>query len=111
MFYTQAEWVERETRQSRANIQSLVEEPMIYMIAPCSFSPVDQLALVGDRLECLQELSLPVKASNGIEVNDCLRFLCGDKPAQQFERGTQIGGIYKCGGCGCKDDGPCTCSE
>ena len=25
------------------------------------------------------------------------------KPAQQFERGTQIGGIYKCGGCGCRD--------
>ena len=28
---------------------------------------------------------------------------CGDKPAQQFERGTQIRGTYKCGGCGCKD--------
>ena len=77
---------------------------MIYMIAPSSSSPADQLALVGDRTECLQELSTPVTASDGTtEVNDCLPFFCGDKPAQQFERGTQIGGTYKCGGCGCKD--------
>ena len=94
VFYTQAEWTRKQTRQSRANIQPLVEEPTIYMIAPSSSSPADQLALVGDRIECLQELSRPVKASNGTEVSDCLRFFCGDKPAQQFERGTQIGGTY-----------------
>ena len=29
-------------------------------------------------------------------------FFCGDKPAQQFERGTQLGGNYKCGSCGIK---------
>lgn len=23
---------------------------------------------------------------------------------QQFEHGTQVGGPYKCGGCGCKDN-------
>ena len=97
VFYTQAEV------QAKVNIQSVVEEPAIYMTAPSSCSPADQLALVGDRIECLQELSQPVKASNGVEISDCLRFFCGDKPAQQFERGTQIGGIYKCGGCGCKD--------
>ena len=66
---------------------------MIYMIAPRSSSPTDQLALVGDRIECLQELSQPVRASTGTEVDDCLHFFCGDKLAQQFERGTQIGGI------------------
>ena len=74
------------------------------MIAPSSSSPADQLALVGDRIECLQELSRSITTSNGTEVKDCLRFFCGDKPAQQFERGTQIGGKYKCGGCGCKDE-------
>ena len=73
------------------------------MIAPSSSSPTDQLALVGDRLECLQELSKPTVASNGVEIHDQLRFFCGDKPAQQFERGTQLGGTYKCGGCGVKD--------
>ena len=103
MFYSQAEWQQQQTGQSGANIQSLVEEPVIYMIAPSSSSPADQLALVGDRIECLQELSRPVTASNGVGVKDTLRFFCGDKPAQQFERGTQIGGIYKCGVCGCKD--------
>ena len=36
------------------------------MIAPSTSSPVDQLALVGDRTECLQELSRPVIASNGV---------------------------------------------
>lgn len=73
------------------------------MIAPSSPSPADQLALVGDRVECLHELPKLVVTSNGLEIKDCLRFFCGDKPAQQFERGTQIGGTYKCGGCGCKD--------
>ena len=75
----------------------------IYVIAPSSSSATDQLALVGDRLECLQELSQPTVARNGVEIHDQLRFFCGDKPAQQFERGTQLGGTYKCGGCGVKD--------
>ena len=74
------------------------------MIAPSTSSPSDQLALIGDRVECLQELSEVVTAPNGVSISDKMRFFCGDKPAQQFERGTQIGGTYKCGGCGCKDN-------
>ena len=84
-----------------SNLQAIIEA--IYMIAHSSSSPKDQLALVGDRLECLRELSKPTIARNGVEIHDQLRFFCGDKPAQQFERGTQIGGIYKCGACGVKD--------
>ena len=104
VFYTQEYWKSLNPQKGNVHIQSLVEEPMIYMIAPSSSSPTDQLALVGDRTECLSELSKPVITSDGTtEINDCLRFFCGDKPAQQFERGTQIGGTYKCGGCGCKD--------
>ena len=61
------------------------------------------LALVADRLECLQELAEAVVAPNGVPITDKMRFFCGDKPAQQFERGTQVGGSYKCGSCGCKD--------
>jgi len=34
---------------------------------------------------------------------DEMRFFCGGKPAQQFERGTQIRRTYKCGSSGCKD--------
>ena len=103
LFYTQTEWTQLHTGKCR-NIQSLVEEPMIYMIAPSRSSPTDQLALIGDLIECLQELSQPMRASTGTEISDCLHFFCGDKPAQQFERGTKIGGIYKCGGCGCSDN-------
>ena len=73
------------------------------MISPSSSSPSNQLALVGDRVECLQEMSSNIVASNGVVVHDKMRFFCGDKPAQQFERGTQVGGAYKCGECGCRD--------
>ena len=50
----------------------------------------DQLTRVGDRSEWLQELSRSVTASNSFVVYDCLRFFCGDKSAQQFERGTRV---------------------
>ena len=71
------------------------------MIAQSSSSPDEQLALVPDRCECLEEFSQPIILQSGIQVSDCLRFFCGDKPAQQFERGTQLGDNYKCGSCGC----------
>lgn len=59
VFYTQEYWKNLNPQKGNVLIQSLVEEPMIYMIAPSSSSPTDQLALVGDRTECL---SLPVMA-------------------------------------------------
>ena len=43
------------------------------------------------------------KASNGVPIHDVIMFFIGDQPAQQFEGGTQVGGISKCGTCGCKD--------
>ncbi len=102
VYLTEREYT-RKTGLPVQNLQAIIEEPTIYMIAPSSSSPTDQLALVPDRVECLKELSQQVVASNGIAITDKMRFFCGDKPAQQFERGTQIGGTYKCGGCGCKD--------
>jgi len=45
----------------------------------------------------------PVTARNGVQVNDRMLFFHADKPAQQFEMGTQQGGHYPCGGCGVKD--------
>ena len=49
----------------------------------------------------------PLIASNGVPVIDIIRFFVGDHgsrdhPAKQFERGTQCGGVYKCGSCGCQ---------
>ena len=48
------------------------------------------------------DLSLPLYDSRGTEIKDELVFFYGDKAAQQVERGTQQGGIYKCGSCGCE---------
>lgn len=86
------------------DIQSIVEQPEIHMLALGSSSIGDQAALIPERAACLHELSDTIVASNGVAVTDRLHFFTGDKPAAQFERGTQIGGTYKCGGCGCKDN-------
>ncbi len=61
------------------------------MIAPCTSTGSDQLALITDRLECLADLDTPCTTSNGKVISDRMRFFCGDKPAQQFEQGTQVG--------------------
>ena len=100
VFLTDDEY-KTQTGQFVSNVQEVIEEPAIYMIAPSSSSPDEQLALVPDRVECLQQLTQPIVSQTGLHINDCLRFFCGDKPAQQFERGTQLGGNYKCGSCGC----------
>ena len=49
----------------------------------------------------LNDLHKVLTTSIGIAMNDELCFLKGDTPAQQYERGTQEGGDYKCRGCGC----------
>ncbi len=82
------------------NIQEQVEQPHIYMLAASSSSISDQLALIADRVDCLHDLPKTVKTSEGVEVNDHLVFFTGDQPAQSLERGSQVGGNYKCGSCG-----------
>ena len=44
-----------------------------------------------------------IRQAMGCQSWTVFNFFTGDKPAAQFERGTQIGGTFKCGGCGCKD--------
>ncbi len=73
------------------------------MIAMGSSSVEDQVALISDRVECLLDLNIPTSTSAGITVHDHLKLFTGDHPAAQFERGTQMEGMYKCGSCGCKD--------
>ena len=80
--------------------QAIIEEPEIHMIALSSSSAEDQVAFIPDRYECLEELSEILYSSRGVPVKDVCRFFLGDHPAQNFERGTQNGGHYKCGGCG-----------
>jgi len=82
-------------------IQQLVEEPLIHIIAVSTSSIQDQASLIPDRVDGLEDFSQPLVSSNRVVLQDILRFLKGDTSAQSFERGTQSGGNYKYGGCGC----------
>lgn len=86
------------------HIQQLVEEPELYMLCLSSSSPSDQIATISDRLDCLLDLQNPIQSSSGIDIHDKMLFFVGDHPAQAYERGSQIGGNYKCGNCGCASD-------
>ena len=98
VFYTQSEYDGQSI-----NLQSTIESPSIHMICVSSSSSEDQAAFLQDRLNCLFSLSESIQASNGVPITDKLRFFVGDHPAKQYERGTQQGGKYKCGGCGVQD--------
>jgi hypothetical protein len=91
-----------ELHNELGKLQAFIEEPEIHILALSSSSKEDQAAIISDRIECLKEMSEKVKTSKGIEITDKVFFFVGDKPAAQFERGTQQGGSYKCGSCGCK---------
>ena len=86
----------REKGITVCNLQSVVEQPYVYLLGAGSSSIEDQAALVGDRVECLHSLAQKLTTSNGISIKDTLHFFKGDTPAKQFECGTQIGGNYKC---------------
>ena len=49
-------------------VQELVEEPELYMISCSSSSLSDQLATIGDRLDCLMDLNEPIFSSNGVPI-------------------------------------------
>ena len=99
VFYTPQEYKERFGKP--VEMQSIIERPELYILAAGSSSSEDQAALIRDRLDCLHDLPVPITATNGVCVEDKLTFFIGDHPAQQYERGTQHGGTYKCA-CACK---------
>lgn len=80
------------------DVQSLVEEPKLYMMGFSSSTDEDQLMFVPTRNECLQGLSNTVQI-DGIQIADKMRFMNGDNPSVEFEDGTQKGGHYGCSGC------------
>lgn len=51
------------------------------------------------RQECLDWLPFQVETSDGVKVNDVMRFFHGDGPEQQFESGEQRGGNAGCSAC------------
>ena len=92
---------ELQGHESYHNLQSFIEEPEIHLLAMSSSCVEDQAALIQDRLNCIRELTTCVHTSKGIPITNRLVFFYGGKPAAQFERGTQQGGHYPCGTCGC----------
>ena len=80
--------------------QSFIEEPEVHILGVSSSSTDNQVAFIPERVECLRELSDVIYSNSGVPIVDSARFFVGDHPAQKFERGTQQGGNYKCGGCG-----------
>lgn len=56
VFLSESEYYHR-AKIAVKNIQTIGEQPKIYMIAPCTSSPSDQLSLTVDRVECLHEPS------------------------------------------------------
>lgn len=102
VFYTDEEF-RQQNPGSITCIQSEVEQPEIHLLSAGSSTVEDQAAIIGDRINCLLDLSTPIEADNGIPIRDTLRFFTGDHPATQFEQGSKQGGTYKCGACGCNE--------
>ena len=104
VFMTIEEYESSTGMKCAKSIQDIIEQPELYVLCMSSSSLTDQLATIADRLDCLPDLEQPIMTTSNIPIHDCLRFFTGDHPAQSFERGTQVGGNYKCGSCGCKSD-------
>ena len=86
----------RRTCTRVKNIQAYVKEPEI--LAKSSSSNEDQAALLEDRLACIKQINTELLWKTlPSEINF---FFNADKPAAQFERGTQQSGNYPCGSCG-----------
>jgi hypothetical protein len=73
------------------NVQSVIEEPKLYMMGFSGSSDADQLMCVATTRECLQCLSHPIEI-HGATINDTMRFMNGANPSNEFLDGTQKGG-------------------
>lgn len=76
----------------RYNVAATVERPHLYILRRCGSKEVEQLAYIENRQECLDFLPYQVETSDGVKVNDVMRFFYGDGPEQHFESGEQRGG-------------------
>ena len=82
------------------DVEELVGQPQIHVIARCGSSDENTLAYAEERRKCIKCLTEPVITSTGVEYNDVLRYFTGDMPALAAECGQQYGGNYPCGNCG-----------
>ena len=94
VFYTNEEL--KSTDHEKLSIQEIIEKPEIHIVGFSTSSHSSQANFIPDRLDCLTDLNEIIKTPTGIEITDTMRFFIGDKPAVQFERGTQQGGNFPC---------------
>ena len=97
--YDPAFYYTTEELGTTMDVQHIVEEPEVHILARSKSSLQDQTMFTQCRIDCLCNLSTTLFTHNGVPINDVMRFFHGDGPAQQFEAGQHIGGDYFCVGC------------
>lgn len=61
----------------KINVQSVVEQPEIYIVAQCQDSIAEKLSYVSNRREDALDLAQPISIGN-VKINDKLRFFIGN---------------------------------
>ena len=75
VFYTDEEMWNKF--QKKINVQSVVEQPEIYIVAQCQDSIAEKLSYVSNRREDALDLAQPIFIGN-VKINDKLRFFIGN---------------------------------
>ena len=63
--------------KKKINVQSVVEQPEIYIVAQCQDSIAEKLSYVSNRREDALDLAQPISIGN-VKINDKLRFFIGN---------------------------------
>ena len=63
--------------KKKINVQSVVEQPEIYIVAQCQDSIAAKLSYVSNRREDALDLAQPISIGN-VKINDKLRFCIGN---------------------------------
>ena len=74
IFYTDEEYFVKFGR--KLNIQSVVEQPEIYIVAKCADTIAEKLAYIDVRREDLKEMEVPLVINN-VVLEDTMRFFQG----------------------------------
>ncbi|CAH1240896.1 Hypp6176 [Branchiostoma lanceolatum] len=96
IFYTSEEM---RQQGKPMDVQSLVEEPEVYLLARSKSTIADQLKYA----RCQREDIKAMQDTNyqDVKIRDVVRYFTGDDPAQWVESGEQHQGTYGCSaGCG-----------
>ena len=85
------------------DIETLIEEPQLYIFSRCRDSLQGKVAYTDTRREDILEMNVKIRI-NGHEnmVTDTMKYFNGDHPEQASESGNLEGGDVPCAGCGAR---------